>query len=511
MNTTPSDSTILQMRGITKTFPGVIALKEVTFEVHQAQIHAIVGENGAGKSTLMKILSGVYPFGSYQGDILINGAVQRFHSIKESERAGVAIIYQELTLVKEMTICENIFLGSEIARGGVINWVQSLNETKRILKEIGLDIEPLVRVANLGIGQQQLVEIAKALYKNTKILLLDEPTAALSNEETGMLLSLIKKLKTKGVSCIYISHRLNEVFEIADRITVLRDGQTIHTDVTSNFTQETLISKMVGREITQLFPKKKRAAGKVVMQVKDWTVLNNETSDIALNNINFQVSQSEIVGIAGLVGAGRTELMMSLFGVWGKRVSGQIFLHGKEVVIRNPQDAITKGISLLSEDRKRYGLVLDMNITKNTTLANCLKVSDYGFIINHNKELNRSKEFVTELKIKTPSVEQKVKNLSGGNQQKVVIAKWLLTEPKVLILDEPTRGIDVGSKTEIYEIMNRLVDQGVCVIMISSELPEVLGMSDRILVMHEGVFTAELVADQATQEKIMYFATGQRQ
>ncbi|MCG8569904.1 MAG: xylose ABC transporter ATP-binding protein [Spirochaetes bacterium] len=499
---------ILEMKNITKEFPGVKALDDVTFSVKEGEIHALVGENGAGKSTLMKVLSGVHSFGTYKGDIVVDNQVQKYHHIKDSEKAGIGIIYQELTLVKEMNVCENIFLGSELHSNGRIDWDKSMHEAKKWLAEVKLNIDPVVRVLNLGVGQQQLIEIAKALSKNVKILILDEPTAALTNEETKLLLNIIRNLKTKGVTCIYISHRLNEVFDIADRITVLRDGKTIVTENKSDLNEQKLIAHMVGRELTQLFPKKKHTSGEVVLEVKDWTIYSQETDDIALDNINFQVKRGEILGIAGLVGAGRSELMMSIFGAWGKRLNGDILLNNKRIKIHNPHQAIKAGISLVTEDRKRYGLVLEMNIEKNTTLASLDKVSAGGFVINKNEEVVVSNKYVQDLAIKTPSVEQLARNLSGGNQQKVVLGKWLMTEPQILILDEPTRGIDVGAKYEIYNIMNDLIEQGVCVVMISSELPEILGMSDRILVMHEGKITGEMLAEEATQEKVMLYATG---
>ena len=501
---------ILEMQEITKEFPGVKALDKVSFKVKKGEIHALVGENGAGKSTLMKVLSGVYPSGTYQWKIVLNGDEKSFANIKDSEKAGIGIIYQELTLIKEMNICENIFLGSEFAKNGVIDWDKSLSETTKILKVVGLDIDPLVNVVNLGVGQQQLLEIAKAISLKVQILILDEPTAALTNEETMLLLNIIRKLRDSGVTCIYISHRLNEVFEIADMITVLRDGRSVCTEKTSNMNENKLISKMVGREITQMFPKKKHQAGKTILSIKDWTVYSEETGDIALDNISFEAKQGEILGFAGLVGAGRSELMMSILGAWGKKLSGKIQINEKLVKIKNPHDAIKAGISLVTEDRKRYGLILDMNIEKNTTLAALDKISDYKFVINKNEEIKSSRKYVKELNVKTPSVEQLTRNLSGGNQQKVVLGKWLMTEPKILILDEPTRGIDVGAKTEIYQIMNDLIDKGVCIVMISSELPEILGMSDRILVMHEGKISGELSAENADQEKIMYYATGSK-
>ncbi|MEZ7890357.1 MAG: xylose ABC transporter ATP-binding protein [Candidatus Wallbacteria bacterium] len=497
----------LEMRSITKEFPGVKALDGVTFNVKKGEIHALVGENGAGKSTLMKILSGVYPAGTFSGDIVIDGAKMTFGRIKDSEKAGVAIIYQELALVKQLSVCENITLGNEISERGIIDWDQSFLKAEAALKKVGLKVSPAEKLLHLGVGEQQLVEIAKALSKEAKILILDEPTAALTESEAENLLRILKELKNSGVTCIYISHRLREIFEIADTITVLRDGKTICTQSKSDFTEDKLIAKMVGRELTQIYPRKKRPIGETLMEVKNWTVYDPAIDETVVDNVSFMVKKGEILGIAGLIGAGRTELVMSMFGVFGRITSGRIFLDGKELSLKSAGDAIKAGISLVSEDRKRFGLVLSMDIKKNMSLASLGRISNNA-VIDENEEIRYAEKYSRELKVKTPSIEQIVGNLSGGNQQKVVLGKWLMTGPKVLILDEPTRGIDVGAKFEIYTLINELVDSGVCVIMISSELPEVLGMSDRILVMHEGKFTGELLINDATEEKIMYYATG---
>ncbi|MDD5432078.1 MAG: xylose ABC transporter ATP-binding protein [Candidatus Omnitrophica bacterium] len=497
---------ILEMRGINKDFPGVRALDNVTFSVRTGEIHALVGENGAGKSTLMKILSGVYPAGTYGGDIIIDGKEQLFRATKDSESRGVAIIYQELALVRQMSIAENIFLGDEIAKYGVINWDVSYVKSREVLILVGLNVNPALPISYLGVGEQQLVAIAKALSKNAKILVLDEPTASLSEGEAEKLLGILKNLKEKGVTCIYISHRLKEVFNIADRITILRDGKTVATHNKTDLNENKLIALMVGRELTNIYPRKSHALDGVLLEIKNWTVFDPAINK-TIADVNLTLRKGEVLGITGLVGAGRTELMMSLFNVWGRVISGKIFLEGKQLRLRDARDAINAGISLASEDRKRFGLVLEEDVKKNISLASLERISNHS-IVNQNEEVRSAEQYVTELKIKTPSIEQKAGNLSGGNQQKVVIGKWLMTLPKVLILDEPTRGIDVGAKSEIYNIINELVDKGVGVIVISSDLPEVLGISDRVLIMHEGRFSGELMIEEATQEKIMFFATG---
>jgi len=503
-----ADDYILEMRNITKEFPGVRALDDVTFQVRRGEIHALVGENGAGKSTLMKVLSGVYPHGTYGGDIVLDGAVQRYAGIHDSEKAGIAIIYQELALVKQMTVAENIFLGAELKRGpGIVDWNRTYSETGRVLKEVGLKVNPAARVIDLGVGSQQLVEIAKALSKEARLLILDEPTAALTETETENLLGLLDALRKKGVTCIYISHRLREVTRIADRVTVLRDGRTVITEPIADMPTPRMIHHMVGRELTNMFPRKERSAGEVVLDVRNWTIEDPVTGEVVVEDASFQVRKGEILGFAGLMGAGRTELVMSLFGAWGKKRSGEMLLEGKRLEVRGPREAIQAGLALVSEDRKRYGLVLGMDVKQNSTLASLHRISRLG-VIDPNEEIKRSDRYVKELRTKTPSLEQRVGNLSGGNQQKVVLAKWLLTQPKVLFLDEPTRGIDVGAKVEFYNIMNELVAQGVCVVMVSSELPEVLGVSDVILVIHEGRISGRLAHAEATEEKVMHHATG---
>jgi len=499
---------ILEMRHIRKEFPGVVALNDVDFSVREGEIHALVGENGAGKSTLMKVLSGVYPYGTYSGDIVIDGAKMAFHSIKESERAKIAVIYQELSLIKYMNVCENIFLGNEIVENGLINWDKTFLSAQKVLDEMRLSVNPSTIVKNLGVGTQQLIEIAKALTKDARILVLDEPTSSLTETEIGNLFGLLRNLRKKGLTCIFISHKLKEVFEISDRITVLCDGNTKGTFDTSELTEDKLISLMVGREITQRFPTVKHTAGDVALEIKDWTVYDPEIPDKkALDNICLESRQGEILGIAGLMGAGRTELMLSILGVWGEKASGSVKLFGKEIDADSPSKVIKEGISYLTEDRKARGLVLIQNVKENMALASLDKRLRHRFI-DQDSELMTVEKTVADLRIKTPTVEQYVRNLSGGNQQKVVLGKWLMTNPKVLILDEPTRGIDVGAKYEIYTIMHSLVEIGISIIMISSELPEVLGMSDRILVMFEGKIAGEFSRSEATQEKIIACATG---
>ncbi|MHB8062619.1 MAG: sugar ABC transporter ATP-binding protein [Ruminiclostridium sp.] len=501
---------ILEMLHISKQFPGVKALNDAVLHVKKGEIHALVGENGAGKSTLMKILSGVYSYGTYEGQIMLNGIEQRFSDIDDSIRAGLATIYQELALVKYMDITENIFLGHEIIKNGIIDYSQEYYVAERILQEVGLDIDPAIKVMNLGIGQQQLVEIAKAIVKDASIIILDEPTSALTEEESKNLLQLMKGFRERGITCIYISHKLNEVFEIADTITILRDGCIVSSHKTSELDENKLISKMVGREISQRFPKVEQNLGDTIFEVKNWTAYDPEIPDKKrLDNISLTLKRGEILGISGLMGAGRTEFALSLIGLFGINVTGEMILDGKKIVNKNPKDAIENRICYLTEDRKANGLVMGMDIKQNISLPNLWSISRNN-VINESEEIKAAEKYCKDLKIITPSITQYVGNLSGGNQQKVCIGKWLMASPKVLILDEPTRGIDVGAKYEIYCIMNKLLEDGVSIIMISSELPEIIGMSNRILVMHEGRICGELGRDEATQEKIMFSAIGGR-
>ena len=500
--------TILKMENITKEFPGVKALDCVNFEVKHGSIHALVGENGAGKSTLMKVLSGIYPDKEYEGKLIYEGEERHFKSIKDSEKAGITIIYQELNLVKSMNVCENIFLGNEKKKNHMIQWDQEMEITRQLLKKVHLDILPTTRIEDLGVGKQQLVEIAKALGKQTKLLILDEPTASLTEKDTENLFVILKQLKQENTTCIYISHKLNEIFEIADTVTILRDGKTINTADINNLTESGMIAQMVGRELSKLYPAKRHKPQDVVMEVRDWTVSDPDNPQRnMIDQVSFTVRRGEILGISGLMGAGRTELAMSLFGIYHPKAGGRIWLDGQEIHNKTPWEAIRNGISYVSEDRKRYGLVMSSDIKENMSLASLKKLARFG-AIDENKEIRRTNEKVEELNIRTPSIMQKVGNLSGGNQQKVILGKWLLTLPKVLILDEPTRGIDVGAKLEIYNIMEGLAAQGVGVVLISSEMPEILGMSDRILVMHEGKMSGEISSDEADQETLMRHAIG---
>ncbi|WP_203248084.1 xylose ABC transporter ATP-binding protein [Sporosarcina beigongshangi] len=497
----------LQMRAITKEFPGVRALDNVTFSVRKGEIHALCGENGAGKSTLMKVLSGVYPHGSYDGDIIISGKNVAFKSIKESQNAGVGIIYQELALVEEMSVAENLFLSHDLMRAKIIDWNKIYAEAQKWLDHIGLDVDPQTKVGQLTVGKQQIIEIAKALTQKTEILILDEPTAALTESDVDILMKLLHDLRAEGVTCIYISHKLNEVMALADSVTILRDGQTISTDKIADLTEELIITKMVGRELTELFPYEARPiSSENILEVKNYSVTDHVGKKVIVDT-SFAVKKGEILGFSGLMGAGRTELFMSLFGGLKGNQTGSVLIDGKETNIKNPADAIREGLAYVSEDRKRYGLVLGMDITKNTTLAALNKMMKLK-VIDNALEVKTAGDITYKMNLKAPNLEALVGQLSGGNQQKVVLSKWLLNDPKILILDEPTRGIDVGAKYEIYKIINELANQGVGIVIVSSELPEVLGMSDRIIVMAEGKITGEFLRDEATQEKIMTCATG---
>mgnify|MGYP005811517699 CR=1 FL=1 len=499
---------LLEMRSITKTFPGVKALNAVNLTVMEGEIHALVGENGAGKSTLMKVLSGVYPAGTYDGEIHYDGALAQFSGINQSEDVGIIIIHQELALVPLLSIAENLFIGNECARHGIVDWHETFQRTEALLKKVGLTEAPGTLVDRIGVGKQQLVEIAKALSKDVRLLILDEPTSALSEKDSQALLDLLLELKAQGVTSIIISHKLNEVRSIADRVTVIRDGAAISTlDARSDeITEDRIIRDMVGRDMAQRFPERVSNPGDVLMEVRNWDVWHPQhTERQVIHDACLNVRAGEVVGIAGLMGAGRTELAMSLFGQsYGRKISGEVLIDGNPVDVSTVDRAIDAGIAYVTEDRKHLGLVLDESIQRNITLANLPKVSSYG-VISEAEEVQVAESYRKAINIRTPGVFQKVVNLSGGNQQKVVLSKWLFADPKVLILDEPTRGIDVGAKYEIYGIINKLVADGRGVLMISSELPELLGMCDRIYVMNEGALVGELTAAEASQERIMSF------
>jgi putative multiple sugar transport system ATP-binding protein len=497
---------LLEMRGITKEFPGVKALKDVSFSVRAGEIHALVGENGAGKSTLMKVVSGVYPTGTYEGQFFFKGEECHFHNIRESEQKGIVIIHQELALVPHLSITENIFLANEQATRGVINWSKSHAKAIELLKKVGLHETPDTKISHLGVGKQQLVEIAKALSKNVELLILDEPTSSLNENDSQALLQLLREFRSNGIACVLISHKLKEVESVADTITVLRDGAVIESLDASggDVTEDRIIRGMVGRDMTHRYPPRESNIGEVLLEVKNWKVRHPVYDDrMVINDVSINVRAGEVVGIAGLMGAGRTEFAMSVFGrSWGHFVSGQVLKHGEEIDVSTIPKAVANGIAYATEDRKTYGLVLMNDVKTNVTMANLPGVSNRGVLIPP-KEITVANEYRNALNIKTPSVKQITVNLSGGNQQKVVLSKWLFANPDVLILDEPTRGIDVGAKYEIYTIINRLVAEGKAIIIISSELPEVLGVSDRIYVMAAGRIAAEMPAAEATQESIM--------
>lgn len=497
---------ILEMCNITKTFPGVKALDNVSFRVRRGEIHALVGENGAGKSTLMKILSGVYPYGTYQGQIFFEGRECRFHDITESERVGLVIIHQELALIPFLSIAENLFLGNERAVGGVIHWNEAIAQARELLEKVGLHESPQTLITDIGVGKQQLVEIAKALAKKVKLLILDEPTASLNEHDSDKLLSLLLQLKEHGISSILISHKLNEVSRVADSITILRDGTTIETiDCHIEAADEDrIIRGMVGRDLTHRFPPRNVQIGQVIFEVRNWNVYHPLHPDRKVSdNVNFYVRRGEVVGLSGLMGAGRTELAMSIFGrSYGVRISGSVLKNGREIDVSTIDKAIQNGLAYATEDRKSYGLILIDSVKNNITLSNLGAVSHRG-VLNEPREIRTTMEYREKLNIKCSSIMQETVNLSGGNQQKVVLSKWLFANPDILILDEPTRGIDVGAKYEIYTIINQLAEQGKAIILISSELPEILGMCDRIYIMREGKIIGEMTAAEASQEAIM--------
>ena len=497
---------ILEMRNITKTFPGVKALDNVSFRVKQGEIHALVGENGDGKSTLMKVLSGVYPHGSYTGDIYFQGKECRFKDINHSEAVGIVIIHQELALIPNLSIAENLFLGNERQKNGVISWVETFSKTQELLQKVGLRESPKTLITDIGVGKQQLVEIAKALAKEVQLLILDEPTASLNENDSEALLKLLLQFKEHGISSILISHKLSEVSKVADSITILRDGATIETldCLTDVITEDRIIRGMVGRDLVHRFPPRESKIGETIFEVREWNVYHPQHENRKVSsNINLHVKRGEVVGIAGLMGSGRTELAMSIFGrAYGRHITGQAYKNGREVDLSTIDKAIANGVAYATEDRKTYGLILIEDIKENITLANLDAITD-GIVINEPKELTVTREYRDKLNIKCSSILQKTVNLSGGNQQKVVLSKWLFAKPDILILDEPTRGIDVGAKYEIYTIINQLAEEGKGIILISSELPEILGVCDRIYVMSDGKIVGEMPAREATQEKIM--------
>ncbi|WP_198941634.1 multiple monosaccharide ABC transporter ATP-binding protein [Amycolatopsis sp. CB00013] len=503
---------ILRMRGITKTFPGVKALQDVNLSVRRGEIHAICGENGAGKSTLMKVLSGVYAHGSYDGEIVFDGEPCAFSAIRDSERRGIVIIHQELALCQQLSIAENIFLGNEKARGGLIDWNRTNAEAGELLRRVGLRENPVTPVLDIGVGKQQLVEIAKALSKEVKLLILDEPTAALNDDDSAHLLDLLRGLRDDGVTCVLISHKLNEIAAIADSITILRDGRTIETLDASTVTEDRIIAGMVGRKLENRFPPREPRIGDEVLQIEDWTVHSpTQHGRVVVDGASLTLRRGEIVGLAGLMGAGRTELAMSVFGrSYGKDISGRLIKDGKEIEVRTVGDAVANGIAYATEDRKRYGLNLIEDIQRNVSGAALGKLARRGWV-DENEEHRVAEEFRKSMNIKAPDVRSVTGTLSGGNQQKVVLSKWILTDPDVLILDEPTRGIDVGAKYEIYTIVNRLAEEGKAVLVISSELPELLGLCDRIYTLSAGRITGEVDRAEATQEVLMRAMTREQE
>ena len=512
----PDESILLSMKHITKSFPGVKALDDVNFDVKPAEIHALVGENGAGKSTLVKVLSGVYPHGTYEGDILFEGKNCTFANINQSERAGIVIIHQELALSPYLSIAENMFIGDERAKFNIINWDRTREDAMKYMHRVGLNENPNLPVNRLGVGKQQMVEIAKALAKHAKLLILDEPTSALNEKDSEHLLEILRELRDKSnISSILISHKLNEVAAVADSITILRDGKTIETlkverdaGGKASISEERIIKGMVGREITEMYPKRDNPIGDVLFEIKDWTVYNPDNPERKkLDEVSINVRAGEVVGLAGLVGAGRTELAMSVFGsAYGEGIQGETWIAGEEVDISTIPKAIARGVAYVPEDRKEHGLVLIQSVKENITVAKLQKLARMA-VINEHEENIVAEDFCKRLNTKTPTILQTTGHLSGGNQQKVVIAKWLIKNSKILIFDEPTRGIDVGAKSEIYSLMAELAAEGKSIIMISSELNEILRMSDRIAVMCEGRITGFIDIEDASQEKIMHLAT----
>lgn len=498
---------ILDMRHITKDFSGVKALDDIAIKVKKGHVHALCGENGAGKSTLMKVLSGIYPYGTYDGEIYFDGIILKNRGIKDSEEKGISIIHQELNLVDELSIMENIFLGNFITKNGIVDYYKMYQKTADILKELKMDVAPDTLVKELGIGHKQLVEIAKALSKKSKLIIFDEPTASLTEKETDILLNIIKELKEKGVTSIYISHKLEEVMKISDEITVIRDGKFIECRKTSECTKNDIVKAMVGRELSSFYPEKNNKIGDVIFEIKNYNVFDNSGKQ-KVKDINLTLKKGEILGISGLIGSGRTELISSIFGTYEGYRKGECYFKGEKINIKSTKEALKMGISMVPEDRKKDGIIADMSVEKNMTLSNLdnyTKKLNYVDVYNEDKDV---KKYIEILKIKTSGTDLEIKNLSGGNQQKVVLAKNLMVNPKIIILDEPTRGVDVGAKYEIYKNIVELAEQGISIIMVSSELPEILGISDRIVVMHEGEVKGEFINKNITQEMIMETAIG---
>jgi D-xylose transport system ATP-binding protein len=504
-------STILELKGISKEFPGVKALQNINLEIKENEIHAICGENGAGKSTLISILGGIYPKGSYEGEIYLKGEKIEFNNPKEAEEKGISIVHQELSLFEELNIVENIFIGIPIVKGISLDWNEMIKKTQEWINKLKMGNQnALTKVKYLSSAKQQLIEIAKALAQKCNILILDEPTSSLTESETRVLFNILNELKSEGVTCIYISHKLDEIFELVDTVSVLRDGKLIDTKSVNEVTEKDLINMMVGREITQMYPKRIYAQKDIVFEIKDYSLSEKYDPERKIvNNISFNLKKGEILGFFGLVGAGRTELMTSIIGLHEGIRSGDIYLNSEKVLINSPREALELGISYLSEDRKRLGIIPNMSVRENLTITFIREFSNF-FRVNKDNEILESLRMIKQFNIKTPSPESKILTLSGGNQQKVLIGRNLIRLPKVLIMDEPTRGIDVGAKQEIYSLMNELTEQDISIIMISSELPEIIGMSDRIIVMHEGEFMGEIEnhAHNVTQEEVMYLATG---
>lgn len=493
---------VLKAKGITKSFPGVKALADVSFDLRRGEVHSLCGENGAGKSTLIKTLSGIWNFGTYEGSFFVDDTEARFSGIADAETVGLAVIYQELALVDEMTVAENIYLGHEPTRFGFVDWDKMYKDAAALLDHFGIDIDPAERVGNLGVGKQQLVEIVKALKKESHILILDEPTAALTEREVDILLKMIREIKARGIACIYITHKLDEVFAISDRITVLRDGKTIATLQASESSKAEVIRHMVGREIDDLFPYVKADRGECLLEARNVSVESDEGQKV-VRDVSFQVARGEVLGFGGLMGAGRSELLMNVVGAFGKRSSGEVMFKGEAFAPRTPQSAIEKGLVMVTEDRKRYGLVLEQSNGFNLSLSSLTEITASNGLVDVNQEVSRNEAIAKQLQVKAPSLETVTSTLSGGNQQKIVIGKALLCEPDVIFLDEPTRGIDVGAKLEVYELVNALKTQGKAIVIVSSEMPELMGLSDRIIMLSEGAVGGEFAREDFSQETLL--------